>query len=100
MQLLPSKQDVACILVHKHYHLFYHLIDVTTKREDKGRMTFEAMFYYTEIAHLIMWGRRSGTKKARRIRPCFSLEPKKVIKKRKTKQSGTKIAQKGNMIQD
>ena len=57
MQLLPSKQDVACILVHKHYHLFYHLIYVTTKRQDKGKMTFEAMCYYTESAHLIMWGR-------------------------------------------
>ena len=49
----PSKQDVACILVHKHYHLFYHLIYVTTKRQDKGKMTCEAMCYYTESAHLI-----------------------------------------------
>ena len=83
MQLLPSKQYVPCILVHKHYHLFYHLIYVTTKRQDKGKMTFEAMCYYTESAHLIMWGRWSGTQKARRIRPCFSLEPKKVIKSKK-----------------
>ena len=49
----PSKQDVACIQVHKHYHLFYHLIYVTTKRRDKGKMTCEAMCYYTESAHLI-----------------------------------------------
>ena len=55
VQLLPSKQDIACILVHKHYHLFYHLIYVITKRQDKGKMTFEAMCYYTESSHLIFW---------------------------------------------
>ena len=45
------KGDVAWILVYKYHHLFY----VTTKRQDKGKMAFEAMCYYTESTHLIIW---------------------------------------------
>ena len=101
-QARPSqalKGDIAWILVYKYYHLFY----VTTKRQDKGKMAFEAMCYYTESTLLIIWinwvfflERWSVAQKPRKIRPCFSVEQKKNLmkeadKKRKTKQNKRKI---------
>ena len=109
-QARPSqalKGDVAWILVYKYYHLFY----VTTKRQDKGKMAFEAMCYYTESTHLIIWinwvfwkGGQLPRNLGRYDHVLVWSKKKNLMKeadkKRKTKQNKRKIFPKRNTLHD